>query len=406
MVKNVYNLNMEDTDRPEERLVNLNQVGYITLLVVGLVGLAGMPEGGSRILAFLLLALIGIIMYKFGDLHTPSTDVRFYFGVQTLLVAGLLLMKGSWGMFPILYFMLSAQAMIAMPVRQGIGWIILFALITGVTSMKDTGWLGGALASLGYGTGFLFFGVFGFTLSQSEEERRRSEALLRELEIAHQQLQDYVLRVEELAVAEERNRLAREMHDAIGHRLTVAAVQLEGAQRLVSKEPEKAAGMVETVRQQVREALGELRQTVATLRQPLEMGLNIEQALERLVSSFEQGTGLPVNVIVSGEMPALAASTRTAIYRIAQEALTNVQRHAEASQVWVNLDCRNGKVILIIGDDGIGTRNTENNKGFGLLGIQERANQLGGEFDLEERPGGGAQISVRFPLESEEADGK
>ena len=83
------------------------------------------------------------------------------------------------------------------------------------------------------------------------------------------QLQEYAGQIERLAVAEERNRLAREMHDMLGHRLTVAAVQLEGAQWLIHTAPERATHMVGTVRDQVREALGELRRTVATLRTPL-----------------------------------------------------------------------------------------------------------------------------------------
>ena len=133
--------------------------------------------------------------------------------------------------------------------------------------------------------------------------RRESQALLADLQEAHSQLQEYALRAEEMAVVEERNRLAREMHDTLGHRLTVASVQLEGAQRLCDQDQERAAGMVGTVREQVREALGELRSTVATLRTPVEADLHLRSALRRLAAHFEEATGLAIHQVLPDEMP-------------------------------------------------------------------------------------------------------
>jgi signal transduction histidine kinase len=247
--------------------------------------------------------------------------------------------------------------------------------------------------------GFAFFGIFANAMCRADAAQRESKALLAELQEAHRQLQDYAEQVEEMAVVEERNRLAREMHDTLGHRLTVASVQLEGAQRLVHSEPERASNMIATVREQVREALRELRGTVARLRTPLEADLRLRSALRRLIRDFEQATGLDIHQALPDDLPSLPDTHRQALYRAAQEALTNVQRHAQASQAWLVLTVDGGAVSLLVGDDGVGfSPDDELTAGFGLRGLRERAGQLGGELYLEPIAGGGAQLFFRLPL--------
>ncbi|MGD9144454.1 MAG: sensor histidine kinase, partial [Anaerolineae bacterium] len=244
----------------------------------------------------------------------------------------------------------------------------------------------------------IFFGAFAATMRRVDAARRKSDALLQELREAHEQLQEYALRVEELTVVEERNRLSREMHDTIGHRLTVASVQLEGAQRLCAQDPERAASIIGTVRGQVREALGELRSTVATLRAPVEADLHLRSSLTRLIAYYEQATGLTVHSLLPDEMPDLPDTHRLALYRAAQESLTNVQKHTAAEQVWLVLTVHDDAVTLLVSDDGQGLSLTGDQDGFGLRGLRERAHQLGGDLYLEPRPGGGTQLSFRLPL--------
>jgi signal transduction histidine kinase len=220
---------------------------------------------------------------------------------------------------------------------------------------------------------------------------------LGELQQAHSRLQEYAAQAEQLAVAEERNRLAREMHDALGHRLTVAVVQLEGAQRLIPAEPERAAGMVGAMRDQLKTALNELRQTVSALRAPAEEELPLPAAVQRLAANFQTATGLPVHLTLPPEMPLLPGTHRLALFRAIQEGLTNIHRHAGAEQVWLDLAVQNGTVSLTIADDGQGFPDVIEDGRFGLEGIRERARELGGEVDLQAREGGGAQICLRIP---------
>jgi signal transduction histidine kinase len=163
--------------------------------------------------------------------------------------------------------------------------------------------------------------------------------------------------------------------------------------------------MIATVRDQVREALGELRRTVATLRAPVEVDLQLRQGLRRLANHFEEATAITVHLMLPVERPDLPDEHRLAVYRAAQEALTNVQRHAGANDVWLQLNHQDGAVTLLVGDNGAGLPAGAEQGGFGLRGMRERAEQLGGELYLEPRPGGGTQLSFRIPLPVEDSDG-
>lgn len=376
-------------------------VGYFTLISVAIGSLLTLPEGVSLWLILLNFALIAALMSYQAD-HKPLRQRVIYLGIFTVLSSAFFFLGVNPGIYQILFFIISAQAMMILPIGIALLWLLLLAVISGSAFWAVEGFAGGLLTMLVYSGGYLFFGIFGRSLMQAQGARQRSDELLKELQQAHQQLQEYVLQVEQLAVAEERNRLAREMHDALGHRLTVAAVQLEGAQRLIPDEPGRAEEMIATVREQVRVALAELRQTVATLREPLETGLDFHQALNSLIDEFEGATGLTVNLLIPGDLPPLPDTHRLTLYRTAQEALTNVQRHANAKQVWVQLVAASDSVRLSVGDDGDGFGEDVEGKGYGLRGMHERAAQLGGECFIDTRPGGGGQINITLPLEADQ----
>ena len=190
------------------------------------------------------------------------------------------------------------------------------------------------------------------------------------------------------------------MHDALGHRLTVAVVQLEGAQRLIPTDPERAANVVGTMREQLKTALNELRQSVSALRAPAEEELPLPAAIERLVNNFQTATDLPIHLNLSAEMPVLPSSHRLTLFRAIQESLTNVQRHANAQQVWLDLFCQNGSVTLTIMDDGRGFPAVFEDGRFGLEGIRERTEQLGGTLQLNTRPKGGAVVHLQIPVDN------
>jgi signal transduction histidine kinase len=375
---------------------------YIFLAAAALVGLPNAPSAMSRSAEAILLVAMGVLLAFMPKESSPKWRIHLYLGLQGSLAAVLLFLHPGFTMYPTLYSLLSFQAVLLLSANPGAFWIVAFNLVTVVAFLLGFGLEEALYAGLVYAGINIFFGAFAGTLRRVDAARRQSDLLLQELREAHEQLQEYALRVEELTVIEERNRLSREMHDTIGHRLTVASVQLEGAQRICASDPERAANMVGTVRGQVRAALSELRSTVATLRAPVEADLHLRSSLGRLMTYYEQATGLTVHNVLPEEMPNLPDTHRLALYRAAQESLTNIQKHAGAAQVWLVLTVHDDAVTLLVSDDGKGLSHTGDRSGFGLRGLRERADQLGGDLHLAPRPGGGTQLSFRLPLSQEE----
>ncbi len=371
----------------------LDFAGLFTVGAVAVISFATIESNSARWIALGITLAFGALF-----LFHHTLKLQFYFAIQTALAVSLSLLQPNTFASGVLFFVLSAEAMTALQLRQAALWIGIFTVATYFNFAFVVGWLSALIYILPYAGGFLFFGTFGKAMRDADLARQESQRLLEELQTAHRQLQEYASQVEQLTIAEERNRLAREMHDAVGHRLTVTAVQLEGAQRLIPADPERAARMIGAVRDEVKQALADLRRTVATLRAPLEVDLPLTQSLARLAAAFQDATGLAVHLTLPEELPTIPEASRLALYRAAQESLTNAQRHASAKNIWLHLKTENGAISLVAADDGTGFPDSINGVGFGLRGLRERAAQLGGELHLESRPGGGAQLRFSLPI--------
>jgi len=374
---------------------------YVILVAAGVVGLRFDPPASALVRWTILLLLVGIGMLQIWVPKggSPLWRRRLQIGLNGAMVAALMFIQPGWTMYPVLFIPPIVQAILLLPLHEGVAWVVTFTLVAATTFAVGISLGEGVVAIFLYGVLYAFIAAFASALTRVDAARRESQRLLGELQDAHEQLQAGALRMEEMAVVEERNRLAREMHDTLGHRLTVAAVQLEAAQRLCPTDAGRATRMVGTVREQVQEALRELRATVATLRTPVEADLHLRSALRRLVDQFEGATGMTVHRVLPEALPELPDAHRMALFRAAQEALTNVQKHAAATQVWLVLSLGEGAdaVSLLVSDDGNGVvANGEG--GFGLVGLRERADLLGGELHVEPRSGGGTQLSFRLPL--------
>jgi signal transduction histidine kinase len=393
-----YNPDMSNMNRRISDNTMMAGVAYLVLIAAGILGIQTLDPGIPRVIGTILLVAFGVVFTLSPGDEAPAWKWHLHLAVLTFITAWLLTMQPEWGVFPMLFFILSPTAMMVFPQRTGFLWIGIYTLVTAVVFFLQGPPLEAFLATMVFSVGFWFFGVFARAMANAEEARQETQRLLEELQIAHHQLQEYAARVEELAVAEERNRLAREMHDTLGHRLTVAAVQLEGAQKLIPKDPDQATTMIGTVREQVREALSELRSAVATLREPLATDLPISVALQRLADSFDEATDLEVQLQLPDNLPSISNAQRLALYRAAQEALTNVQRHAQAQQVWIDLGVKDKSLVLKISDDGVGFSKDTKEAAFGLRGMRERAAHLGGELHLGATDSGGAWVEFILPF--------
>ncbi len=205
-----------------------------------------------------------------------------------------------------------------------------------------------------------------------------------------------------LARVEERARLAREIHDTLAQELTALALHLEAAAAAVRTDPARAEEWLSKALTLARTGLEEARQAVVDLRISPLAGRSLPEALGALARAFTAETGIRAHVSVT-EVP-LAAAVEAELYRIAQEAFTNVRKHAHAREVEVGLRSSGSRVSLRIDDDGRGfSGRTSGRGGFGLVGMRERAKLLGGSLRIGAKPGGGTRLTVTVPMTQEQA---
>ncbi|MGW0598826.1 sensor histidine kinase [Streptomyces sp. NPDC002776] len=216
-------------------------------------------------------------------------------------------------------------------------------------------------------------------------------------------LEEYAARIAELSATAERNRLARDIHDSLGHHLTAVAVQLEKAAAFRGHDPDAADQAVADARHSADRALEDVRTSVRALRDDRSAPLPLPSALADLVRQLDDGR-IEVSLRVDGEpYDGPAGPALTTLYRAAQEALTNVRRHADARRVSVVLTFGADSARLVVADDGRGFRPGAVT-GFGLLGIQERTRLVGGTVEIDSAPGAGTRITVEVPRTGTETD--
>ena len=338
--------------------------------------------------AFALLLMLGLRR------QTPLRGIHFILSLQTLiLLAGAVVL-------PTINILIGAMSILAisrLSTREGMLWTAFIILLNLGIQYYEGGFPDGIRDGFINGMVIFAFAAFANSLLQADRARREAQQLLSDLQAAHRQLQEYATQVEELAVARERDRFSRDLHDTLGHSLTVSIVQLEGAERLIAAAPERASQMVNSVRQQLNEGLSELRRTVGMLRTPVTTDLSLPKALRALAIDFEKATQLPIRVTVPDSLPPFSEAYRLALYRAAQEALTNVQRHAQASEASLTMDLSDEELTLRVRDNGIGLPDEADQQGFGLRGMRERIMQLGGSVELRSASGDGTTVLIQLP---------
>jgi signal transduction histidine kinase len=243
----------------------------------------------------------------------------------------------------------------------------------------------------------LLFGVSLFFVLQFVNIWLTEFQIRKQLGTAHSKLQTYALKIEDLATVQERNRIARDIHDSLGHTLTALNVQLQTTAKLWPINPSKAKSFLDQAQQLGKLAIQEVRQSIHTLRIDAQEPESLETALEALVDDFRKGTGITIiNNIQVGV--ALSSEWVKNLYRIVQEALTNISKHSQASVVFIQVQTTSDKVTLFIDDNGEGFSADHEIEGFGFQGMQERVAFLNGILKVSSHPGTGCRIKVELPM--------
>ncbi|MEA5604129.1 sensor histidine kinase [Nostoc sp. UHCC 0252] len=354
------------------------------------------------------LSIYSLVGFALMGLLLPIKSKKYKI-IYTIIEIALILITGLFGerfarVFPFLYIILVTRSCLIFNLPGRLFLTSLsFALFLFTTQLKYQ--LFSFQASPQAQERFRFLSlnwslVFGLSLvfvllmmNAVLSERHSREKLA----IANEKLREYAMRIENQATLEERNRIAREIHDSLGHSLTALNLQLETALKLWQSNPGKAETFLATAKELGSKALKDVRQSVSTMRSNPLQEQSLDGAIASLLENFHRSNGILPIYQINLEYP-LPPEINTAIYRITQESLTNISKYAYATEVRLELTTTRGNLRLIIQDNGRGFDLGQNTTGFGLHSMRDRTLALGGEFNINSAPGSGCKITVNIPL--------
>jgi signal transduction histidine kinase len=224
-------------------------------------------------------------------------------------------------------------------------------------------------------------------------ERESRDKLAR----ANEKLRQYALQIENQATLEERNRIAREIHDSLGHSLTALNLQLETALKLWNSNPTKAQTFLGRAKELGSKALQDVRQSVSAMRSHPLQEQSLEQAIAGLAENVQRSTGVTPICQIDLSYP-IPVEVSTAVYRIVQESFTNICKYAQATEVKLEITTTKTHLHLTVEDNGVGFDFTQNTTGFGLQSMRDRTLALNGHFHMNSAPGSGCTMTAYIPL--------
>ncbi len=352
-------------------------------------------------LAFLALGFLPPLLARTAAPLHPLLDV--YLGFQSALIAVLLFLPPHLDYFVTLYICLTIQAMSLFSGRRGFWWTAVFCALTVVVLAAAYGSASGILYAPSTVAGCVLVALYIHTVRRVDCERNRGQTLFAELQGAYRELERYAEQAREYAAAEERNRLARELHDSVTQKLFSMTLTAEAARLLHEREPERVAVLLERIQELARESLAEMRALLQKLALAAGTADGLVPALRRQAEERRRRDGLEIELVVEGE-PDPPGRVREALFRVAQEALNNVVKHSGAGSARVVLRREGEAVTLLVEDAGRGFRPSDEEgreaggtARLGLDGMRERVRSLGGSIEIESQPGRGTRVRVVVP---------
>lgn len=399
------------------RGTNLIQItSYVILIILTILFVLQTPAGlssfrfNSTLVALSVLLAVQILMNDIAAQFKDEARGTWFVILISTLLTFYIIIAGRMFMGVYLLLMLIAQANAIFKPRPAITFsILLVAAYMAILAWSEASSAEMVSTFVSLTIAVVFVTTLSQVLMRYSEQTDRANQLLAQLQLANAELQEMRQKEKDLIIAEERVRMARDLHDGLGHHLTALSIQLQAAEKMIHTRPIIASEAIGNARGEVQAALKEVRQSVAALREtPVELN-ELPQTIARLVEECGRVTGLQTHFDMTGEAADLSPTAAMTLFRTAQEGLTNVQKHAEsATMVHARLAYSPEHVTLRIEDDGRGTPDcpppgSERSGRFGLAGLRERAGLLGGTLECGPRPGGGFYLLITLPKTGEEA---
>jgi signal transduction histidine kinase len=347
---------------------------------------------------FLALLVIEPWLSRRSRLYT-----HLYLAVQTGIAVGLSLIPPKLDYFAILLIPPTLQAVHVLQPRIGFRWIGAFVIVMAAFMFYGQEF-GKALAFvLTFTMLYLFSGSYALVARQAEMAREKSQTLLDELQTAHRQLQRYVAQAEDVAVIQERNRLARHLHDSVTQTLFTMTLTAEAARLLFDQDPTRAVPQLDKLQLLASSALAEMRSLISALRPATITQQGLIPALHHHLALLKRRQGLNVALNVIGE-PHLSRKQAERLFRVIQEALNNVVKHARTDKAGITMRFEDDQTSVQIEDEGKGfvLHDAQAKTGhIGLSTMRERVEMMGGTLTIDSRPGEGTRVTIKVPRTAE-----
>ena len=385
------------------RILGLHTLGFLVVTLAAyfstVISLGYAMNRFSKVKAAVLIGLAVIYLFNgvFGYAWAKKADSikpsLVYLATQSAIGGALLILARSpvimFAMLPVV-----GQAVVLLPRRLMFAACGTMLLVLVVPLSIFTGWGPAGVLGAFFLAGIVFVVVITELAVKEQRAKREVERLVAELEDANDKLREYADQVEELATLKERNRLAREIHDSLGHYLTIVNMQIEAALAVIEKDREQSFDVLRKAQGLAQKGLTDVRRSVTALRASPAETRSLIDSMNALIEECRV-SGLPTEFQLVGAPRNLSPSAELALYRATQEALTNVRKHSQARTASVTLNYSTDSVCLKVHDDGIGA--TELTKGFGLMGMHERVHNLGGEVRIATATNQGFTLEVGLP---------
>jgi len=340
---------------------------------------------------------LGVYGYAFVAQRANPLLRTSYFAAQVILGSSIIYLSGGVGFNAMILLPLAGHSVVLLP--EGMRYITnaaIASVCSVIIRMLTGGWDQVWTTMPIFVAGQLFILVFTQMAVSEEQARHEVQGLVHELEEANRQLRAYALQAEDLAVSKERNRMAREIHDGLGHHLTALNMQIKAARAVLSAKNEARTGeLLANAESLTQKALVDVRQSVFALRENVSDVGSLPDLVMNVVKICE-ANGITVEFNVIGSERFLSAQVSLTIIRTAQECVNNALKHSHASNMALDLDYTSPDVVSITyRDNGVGSDNLEG--GFGLIGMKERVQLLDGKIEIRSARDHGFFVHICLP---------
>jgi signal transduction histidine kinase len=319
-----------------------------------------------------------------------------YLFVQSAIICTLAFITPNVDFWAMLFCPLVVQVMHNFPQRTGFLITGIFTVITSILLLLGLGLEVGLPLIFVYGVIYFLLAAFIAIIRESEAAREESQKQQTELQFAHRQLQTYTAQAEELAVLQERNRLARDVHDSVTQSIYSLTLLAEAGQRMIkSGDLQQVEGNQSRLGEIAQQALQEMRLLVYELRPQVLGSVGLMGALEQRLEAVERRAGIDARMLVDVEIE-IPADLEVEVYHIAQEALNNALKHTKASEVVLSLRATEDNLTLEVEDNGQGydPELARTKAGIGLTSIAERVDNIGGKLTIQSEQDVGTTVRV------------